>query len=298
MRQVVTVGLDGSREGLAAARWTADEAGQRKLTLRLLHAWPMPAPEPAPPPRGSRPEPLGQRLVHTARAELAARHAGLSVVGNLAADDAEAALLHAASESEMLVLGSRGLDPDPAKRSAGRLPTAGSPSRTRRAGRRRRPGGSPPGWAGWPPRTGPVRARPAGAASAGGRGRPCRLPAAGELPAQPRVRAGNASLAGRPRPGDRLPDAIVSSGGAPQRLHQLLAGPGVHLLAQRDADPPPGAATGAQVTVLRLADNPGRGLVAVRPDGHVGIQCGAADPVGLLRWLTLVGAATSSHVRA
>ncbi|CAM5448382.1 putative aromatic compound monooxygenase YhjG [Streptomyces afghaniensis 772] [Streptomyces afghaniensis] len=105
---------------------------------------------------------------------------------------------------------------------------------------------------------------------------------------------GSPPLRGAPRPGDRLPDATVSIGGDPQRLHQLLAGPGVHLLVQRDADPPPQAATGAQVTVLRLANSPGRGLVAVRPDGHVGFQCGAADPVGLLRWLTLVGAAPSS----
>lgn len=102
---------------------------------------------------------------------------------------------------------------------------------------------------------------------------------------------GTPPLRGAPRPGDRLPDATVGVGGAPQRLHRLLAGPGVHLLVQRDADPPPRAATGARVTVLRLANSPGRGLVAVRPDGHVGFQCGAADPGGLLRWLTLVGAA-------
>ena len=107
---------------------------------------------------------------------------------------------------------------------------------------------------------------------------------------------GTPPLRGAPRPGDRLPDATVSVGGAPQRLHRLLAGPGVHLLLQRDADSPPEAATGSHVTVMRLANSPGRGLVAVRPDGHVGFQSGAADPAGLLGWLALAGAAASSPV--
>lgn len=58
------------RPSLAAARWAADEAEKRKLPLRLLHAWPMLAPEP--------PRVAGEvdqnywakRLVHTAQAEL------------------------------------------------------------------------------------------------------------------------------------------------------------------------------------------------------------------------------------
>jgi hypothetical protein len=50
-----------------------------------------------------------KRIVHNARAELQASHPGLSIVGNLVAEDAQDALLQAASESEMTVLGSRGL---------------------------------------------------------------------------------------------------------------------------------------------------------------------------------------------
>ncbi|KQX51410.1 MULTISPECIES: universal stress protein [unclassified Streptomyces] len=46
MEPVVTVGLDGSPESMAAARWAADEAERRKVTLRLMHTWPMLAPEP------------------------------------------------------------------------------------------------------------------------------------------------------------------------------------------------------------------------------------------------------------
>ncbi|MFJ7175990.1 universal stress protein [Streptomyces massasporeus] len=111
MQQAVTVGLDGSPESLAAARWAADEAESRKLTLRLLHAWPLLAPEPTSVPSEVDQNYWAKRLVHTAQAELQARHPGLSIVGNLVADDAQNALLQAASESEMLVLGSRGLEP-------------------------------------------------------------------------------------------------------------------------------------------------------------------------------------------
>jgi nucleotide-binding universal stress UspA family protein len=105
------VGLDGSPESLAAARWAADEAEKRKLTLRLPHAWPLLVPEPSRVPAEADQNYWAKRLVRTARAELQAHHPGLSIVGNLVADDAQNALLQAASESEMTVLGSRGLEP-------------------------------------------------------------------------------------------------------------------------------------------------------------------------------------------
>ncbi|MPY56025.1 universal stress protein [Streptomyces spongiae] len=111
MERVLTVGLDGSPESLAAAHWAADEAERRGLTLRLLHAWPLLAPEPTRIPSEMDQNYWAKRLVHHAQAELQARHPGLIVVGNLVADDAQDALLNAASESEMLVLGSRGLAP-------------------------------------------------------------------------------------------------------------------------------------------------------------------------------------------
>ncbi|WP_085212704.1 universal stress protein [Streptomyces sp. Amel2xC10] len=110
MEPVVTVGLDGSPESLAAARWAADEADQRRLGLRLLHAWPLLAPEPARAPAEVDQNYWAKRLVHTAQAELQARRPGLTVVGSLVAEDAQEALLRAAAESEMLVLGSRGLE--------------------------------------------------------------------------------------------------------------------------------------------------------------------------------------------
>ncbi|MEU6379857.1 universal stress protein [Streptomyces sp. NPDC046909] len=111
MEPVVTVGLDGSPESLAAAHWAADEAEHRRLTLRLLHAWPLLMPEPAQVPAEVDQNYWARRIVHNAKAELQARHPALVIVGSLVADDAQEALLHAASESEMLVLGSRGLEP-------------------------------------------------------------------------------------------------------------------------------------------------------------------------------------------
>ncbi|WP_324790351.1 universal stress protein [Streptomyces sp. H51] len=111
MHPVVTVGLDGSPESLAAARWAADEAQKRGLGLRLLHAWPLLVPEPTDVPSEVDQNYWARRLVHTVRAELQMRHPGLTIVPDLVADDAQSALLRAASESEMLVLASRGLAP-------------------------------------------------------------------------------------------------------------------------------------------------------------------------------------------
>ncbi|MGW1106427.1 universal stress protein [Streptomyces sp. NPDC002540] len=111
MEPVVTVGLDGSPESLSAARWGADEAERRNLTLRLLHAWPLLVPESTRVPAEMDQNYWARRIVHNTRAEIQAHHPGLPVIGSLVADDAEHALLRAASESEMIVLGSRGLVP-------------------------------------------------------------------------------------------------------------------------------------------------------------------------------------------
>ncbi|MEU0579121.1 hypothetical protein ABZ465_17850 [Streptomyces griseoincarnatus] len=64
----------------------------------------------------------------------------------------------------------------------------------------------------------------------------------------------------------------------------------MHLLLQSDAVPQPDMLNGPRLTVLRLSNSPGRGLVAVRPDGHIGIRSGACDPEELTSWLALVGA--------
>lgn len=101
---------------------------------------------------------------------------------------------------------------------------------------------------------------------------------------------GTPRLRGWPRPGDRLPDMPVEYDGPSTRLHDLTARPGIHVLLQRDADDLRPDALGPHVTVHRLTDRLGRGLVAVRPDGHVGYRCGEADPAQLCAWLDLLAA--------
>ena len=93
-----------------------------------------------------------------------------------------------------------------------------------------------------------------------------------------------------PHPGDRLPDQDVTCEGRRTRLHELTARPGVHVLLQREAGPIAPTLVGPRVVVHRIDSWPGRGLVAVRPDGYVGLRCATADPGGLRRWLELVGA--------
>jgi 2-polyprenyl-6-methoxyphenol hydroxylase-like FAD-dependent oxidoreductase len=95
---------------------------------------------------------------------------------------------------------------------------------------------------------------------------------------------------GGPRAGDRLPDQLVTSAGQTIRLHELLAQPGVHILLDRDADPPGPLPPGPLVSVHRLTSSPGRGLIAVRPDGYVGFRGQTTDIRQLASWLAWLGA--------
>jgi hypothetical protein len=95
---------------------------------------------------------------------------------------------------------------------------------------------------------------------------------------------------GGPRAGDRLPDQTVTAAGRSIRLHELLARPGVHVLLDRDADPPTTPPPGPLVHFHRITSSPGRGLLTVRPDGHVGLRCQTADANQLTAWIDLVKA--------
>jgi hypothetical protein len=94
---------------------------------------------------------------------------------------------------------------------------------------------------------------------------------------------------GGPRAGDRLPDRLVGADRRNVRLHDLLARPGVHILLDRDAAWPGGLTLGRFVHVHRLTSGPGRGLVAIRPDGYVGFRSGTAETRQLAAWLTRIG---------
>jgi hypothetical protein len=94
------------------------------------------------------------------------------------------------------------------------------------------------------------------------------------------------------RAGDRLPDRLVRADGRSVRLHELLAGPGVHILLDRDADRLEDLTPGRFVTVHRLTSVPGCGVTVVRPDGYIGFRAGTAEAGQLAAWLALVGAAT------
>ncbi|MFF6780716.1 universal stress protein [Streptomyces sp. NPDC012510] len=133
MSRTVTVGLDGSRESLAAAEWAAREARLRALPLRLVNVW-----EPVPEPMGRAPmlgAPTSGALAATsgrrgeqdgpgrgapggtgagktltdAAERIRLRHPGVDVGVEQLTGRASEALVDAAQGAELLVLGSRGL---------------------------------------------------------------------------------------------------------------------------------------------------------------------------------------------
>ncbi|MGW1169068.1 universal stress protein [Streptomyces sp. NPDC002550] len=109
MLSPVIAGVDGSSESLAAAEWAAREAVRRDRPLRLVHAW-----HRHPHRTGGESANAAQR--HPARRALRQAEERLrSAVPDVRLTDrqvegpATAALLKAAEECELLVLGSRGL---------------------------------------------------------------------------------------------------------------------------------------------------------------------------------------------
>ncbi|MFE5208889.1 universal stress protein [Streptomyces sp. NPDC056600] len=115
MTRTITVGLDGSPESLAAADWAAREAFLRDLPLRLVNAadWQpavyVSATLAAPLPPSDLRQEWSARLLDEARTHLAHRHPELRVESQELTGQPVTALLRAAEESELLVLGSRGL---------------------------------------------------------------------------------------------------------------------------------------------------------------------------------------------
>lgn len=109
MSRTVTVGLDGSPESRTAAEWAAREARLCGLPLRLVHVW---VPVPVPMERndtGVLPA-RGWDMIAPDTAEgLRLRHPGVEVVTEQRGGEPGEALVAAAEDAELLVLGSRGL---------------------------------------------------------------------------------------------------------------------------------------------------------------------------------------------
>ena len=101
----IVVGVDGTEVGLGAVRWAAQEAARRGAPLRILHAAPYlghGGTAGAPPPE------LPRARGITAVAYTVARHTepGVQSSTEVVTDDAVTALLRAASEGQLVVLGS------------------------------------------------------------------------------------------------------------------------------------------------------------------------------------------------
>ena len=107
MLRPVVVGLDGSRESLAAADWAAREALRRGVPLRLVHAWQTASPEPSALPELEAPRHWARRILREAMDRVNERYPQVYLSAEQIARPASDALVAAGAEGELLVLGSR-----------------------------------------------------------------------------------------------------------------------------------------------------------------------------------------------
>ncbi|MFD5619758.1 universal stress protein [Streptomyces yangpuensis] len=109
MNDRIVVGLDGSAESLAAARWAAREALLRGVPLHLVHAEEWSSPRDLPMPTSDVRRHWAQTLLNETADELRASHPELEV-GIRSIDGRPAAeLAGVAAGANMIALGSRGL---------------------------------------------------------------------------------------------------------------------------------------------------------------------------------------------
>ncbi|UIX34142.1 universal stress protein [Streptomyces sp. GQFP] len=111
MSRTVTVGLDGSSESRAAAEWAAREAALRGLPLKIVHVW-----EPAPAPMAQAPllgaetqQHWSERIPRESAEGLRLRHPGVEIIAEQIPGGAAEVLSRLPQDTELLVLGSRGL---------------------------------------------------------------------------------------------------------------------------------------------------------------------------------------------
>ncbi|CCK32488.1 stress-inducible protein [Streptomyces davaonensis JCM 4913] len=108
MLRPIVVGLDGSRESLAAADWAAREALRRGLPLRLVHAWEGGAsPDGSDLPELDAPRHWARRILRGGMDRLNERYPQVYMSAEQIPRPAPDAMVAAGDESELLVLGSR-----------------------------------------------------------------------------------------------------------------------------------------------------------------------------------------------
>ncbi|MEU8591634.1 universal stress protein [Streptomyces sp. NPDC048664] len=105
----VIAGVDGSTESLAAAEWAAHEAVRRNRPLRLVHAWNWHPRRADGDPASAAQRHLAERVLRDAEECIRAATPEVRLTDEQVEGPATAALLRAADQAELLVLGSRGL---------------------------------------------------------------------------------------------------------------------------------------------------------------------------------------------
>jgi nucleotide-binding universal stress UspA family protein len=109
MASLVTVGLDGSRESVAAALWAAREADLRSVPLDLVHGEEWLDRPPLPMASAEVQHRWTEGLLREASEEVERLYPPLEVISRRLHGTPATALIHAAASSDLLVLGSRGL---------------------------------------------------------------------------------------------------------------------------------------------------------------------------------------------
>jgi len=105
----VIAGVDGSAESLAAAEWAAREAVRRDRPLRLVHAWNWHPRQGEGEIATAAQRHLAQRSLRQAEDRIRCTCPGVKLDDEQVEGPATAALLKAAEQADLLVLGSRGL---------------------------------------------------------------------------------------------------------------------------------------------------------------------------------------------
>ncbi|MFJ8632413.1 universal stress protein [Streptomyces sp. NPDC093568] len=105
----VIAGVDGSAESLAAAEWAGREAVRRDRPLRLVHAWNWHPRQGAGEPATAAQRYLARRALRQAEERVRRTCPGAKLDDEQIEGPATTALLQAAEQAELIVLGSRGL---------------------------------------------------------------------------------------------------------------------------------------------------------------------------------------------